>query len=542
MPDSEVDLLALPATHFLSGAAKSFMAGAALDLLAPLSFWTPGAPVKLTARRVERRQLAEELGRANVSYGHPRAQELATRLADPATLVIVTGQQAGLFGGPLLGLTKMIAAAKWAARLEREGIPAVAVFWVATEDHDFAEIARCVLLSRAGPQRLELGPDKRPLMPVGMRTLGPGVRQVLAATEELYDQPAARPALQALNEFYRPDARIGEAFSRFMIWLLGERAPLLLDSMLPALKKAQKPWMRQLLERRSDVARALAEAEERIKGAGYKLQVRAQPDASPLFRLHRERRCRIVWLDQDRYDLRGAEQSDQHGRPVEDLLEVLEQNPSVISPGVLARPVLQDAVLGSALQLMGPGELAYMTQASVLYRLLEIEAPVTSLRPQILVLSSRHRQRLQKLGMTLEQVVGDETEIERRLARRTVGDLMERTQKGILERLDDLRSATLEIDKQLERPWQKTRARIEGALETFSGKVVSAAARREQAALQQVDDLRSVCLPLGAPQERVVSTAHFALTYGQSFSTSVWDQMDLDSDRIQIIDPQANGS
>ena len=542
MPSSEDDTLALPAARFVSGLTGEFLDGRNLELLSPLSYRAAGSGKELTARPGLRSLVVDDLRRANLSYGHPRAEELSARFADPSTVVIVTGQQAGLFGGPLLGLTKMIGAAKWAAQLEQRGIPAVAVFWVATEDHDFDEIARCTLRSGSGPRVLGLGRDENPLMPVGMRTLGPTLSAVLEQAGEIHDAQRAQPVWEALTSSYRPDARIGEAFCRFMVWLLGEHAPLLLDSMLPTLKEAEKPALRALVEKRQQVSEALSEAETRVVEAGHKLQVRALPDASPLFQLCGERRCRVVWKGRDEYVLRGAHECDAGARSVEELLRALEENPTVISPGVLARPVVQDVVLGSSLQLMGPGELGYMAQASALYRGLEVDAPLTTLRPQILVLPARQRRRLEKLEMSLVEALASEDEIMELLAGRSGDDFVEPVRGQILEAIEGLRERALELEPQLERPFEKTRQQLDNALGLFSKKVVAATARRQDDARRGIDSVRSTCLPMGSPQERVMATADFALTYGRQFSQAVWEQIDVDSDAIQIIDPQGAGS
>ena len=208
-------------------------------------------------------------------------------------------------------------------------------------------------------------------------------------------------------------------------------------------------------------------------------------------------------------------------------------------PGVLARPLVQDAVLGSSLQLMGPGELSYMTQASALYSLFDIDPPATGLRPQIMVLGAALTRRLEKLGLTLEEALRHESEVDDWLARRSAPDLVDSSRERILAEVDSLRTDALRIDPQLDRPWQKTRAQIERALEAFSMRLRSAAARLDETARWRLEAIRCACLPAGAPQERLLSVAHFALTYGQDFATTVWQQMDHDSDRIQIVDPEA---
>ncbi|HEY4573069.1 MAG TPA: bacillithiol biosynthesis BshC, partial [Thermoanaerobaculia bacterium] len=123
------------AAHFLGPLPSAWLAGRDLDLLEPLRFLGPGGlppvpPQPKTA--ASRRELAEALAVANRGYGHPGADRLAARLADPAVRVVVSGQQPGLLGGPLFTLAKMVAVSRWAAALEEAGEPAVAVFWVAT--------------------------------------------------------------------------------------------------------------------------------------------------------------------------------------------------------------------------------------------------------------------------------------------------------------------------------------------------------------------------------------------------------------------------
>jgi hypothetical protein len=155
------------------------VAGRDLDLLEPLRLVGPGELPETDSSVVDRQELASGLATANAAYGHPETAELTRRLADPATRVVVTGQQPGLLGGPLYTLSKAVAATLWAERLEEAGTPAVPVFWVATEDHDFREVSRAVFLAAGGPRMFALGEDPEPLLPVGMRSLGSEVNGVL---------------------------------------------------------------------------------------------------------------------------------------------------------------------------------------------------------------------------------------------------------------------------------------------------------------------------------------------------------------------------
>lgn len=525
-PDLKVDLAA---AGLLPALPSAYLAGRDLDLLAPLRFLAPGQQPSGPALAGDRRELAEALAVANRGYGNPRADELARKLADPATRVVVTGQQPGLLGGPLYAFSKMVAASRWAASLEAQGEQAVAVFWVATEDHDWAEVSSATVLTPEGPKTLDLGPDPEPLMPVGMRSLGPEVAGVLQSLPEAVPGDRYAEWVGTIGQWYRPDARFGEAFCRLMARLLGPHCPLLLDAMLPALKAAQRPWLKRLIERRQDVEQALERRDSEIERRGYPLQVSPQRGTSPLFLLSRGERRRIEWRGEDSYGLRGREEKAEAG----ELLEIAEENPGVLSPGVLARPAIQDAVLGTFLHLLGPGELSYMGQSAAVHEVLEVESPWVGLRPQALVVEPKQMDRLGEIGLPLSTLMGDRHSLDRALAALEGDGDVEPVRRKIEEALAELKPA----DPNLERPLEKTREQILRALDTFAEKTTAAAARRNETLNRRVEQIRESCLPLGKPQERVIASAHFQGKYGDRLVQSFWEQMGLDPRRLQIVCP-----
>lgn len=511
----------------------AFLEGRDLDLLEPLAF-APDALQPLTAPSIDRTDLAAGLAQANASYGHPDGARAAGLLADPATLIVVTGQQPGLFGGPLYTLSKAVAARLWAETLTAAGRPAVAVFWIATEDHDWRESTRAVFETPAGLLRLDLGEDPSPLAPLGMRTLGPAVEEALARVREALPGELAAAWLDRLADRYRPASRFGEAFARLLVDLLGERCPLLLDAMLPAVKQAERPWLERLIDRRAAVDGALAAAAGRITAAGHPLRVEPQPGLSPLFVLRGSERRRIEWQGEERWGLRGAEDEP---RPVADLLERLAENPGVVSPGVLARPLVQDAILGTALQLLGPGELSYLPQLAPLYDLLEVAPPSLALRPQLLVLERHRRDKLAELPLALADFVAPELDLDRALAGGEAEEILGPARRRIEEALGELRARATALEADLDGPWHKTRGQIEKALGIFTGKVTGALGRRHEVVRRRAGDLREACRPDGAMQERVLSVAHFPARHGEAFVDALFEQVELDARHLQVVTP-----
>ena len=513
---------------------RAFLEARDLDLLAPLGFASAAAAVPAPALPPDRRELAAALATANAGYGHLAAEAMAAKLADPACRVVVTGQQPGLFGGPLYTLSKAVAAVLWAERLEAAGSPAAAVFWVSTEDHDFREVARASFFDRQGPELFELGEDPEPLAPVGMRSFGPGVAELLARLRQTGGGERWDGWVEKLAGWYRPDARFGEAFSRLLAHLLGERCPLLMDAMLPAVKAAQRPWLRRVVEQRQEIEQAFVARNEAITGRGYDLQVKPQSGASPLFVIHGRARRRVEWRGENRFTLRGEVGFEEE---VDWLLRAIDDNPSVVSPGVMARTAMQDAILGTSVLVFGPGELSYIPQVAPIYELLGIAPPVVFARPQALVLGRREVDKLDSIGISLAELVAADLDLDRALSHGREEDLTAPTRDQLTAALAELRTAAVALDASLEVPWNKTSGQVEKALAAFTGKVAAAVARRNGVVRARAEDLRTACRPFGALQERVIATAHFPGKHGERLVEAYFEQLTLDSRRLHVIQP-----
>lgn len=530
----EIDLLA---GGRLPPLPTAFLQGREADLLAPLKPLPPGELPAGDPPAVDRGELAAALADANAGWGHPRAAELAARLADPATRVVVTGQQPGLYGGPLLTLTKMAAAVRWAETLEAAGHAAVPVFWVATEDHDWSELTRVALVTRQGPRSYDLGDDPENLKPVGLRRFGDRLTALEESIAGDLGHDLAIAGFRQATRWYRPDATFGDAFCRFLIELLGARAPLFLDALDPAVKRLQRPWLRQLLERRAAVAEALAAAHAEVGRRGLPLQVTPQPGTSPLFLIDGGERRRIEWTDDgEAFTRRGA---NGPARPVAHLLEIAEEEPERLSPGVLARPAVQDALLGTTLQIMGPAETSYLAQAAAVYRVLGVPPLWTTLRPQAMVLESRQIEHLEELGISLAEILDEP--VERLLADRLGEDPATPARARLEALLDELRDPLLAVDATLENPWQKTRDQIGRAFEQLSSKIAAAIARRHDVWLRRLEKIRESCLPEGHLQERHLTVVHYLARYGPSFVDAYWRDFELDPRRLQVLELDPGG-
>ena len=526
----------LVASGLLPPLVEAILDGSRAELLSPVRFQAPGGPPPAAVVPAgERGELGVGLAKANEGYDHPSAEELGRKLADPETLVVITGQQPGLFGGPLYSLSKTVAAVRWAERLEASGQPAVALFWIATEDHDFRESSRATFFAQSGPQTFDLGDDRSPLRPMGLRELGPEVERILTELRQAIPGDRFGAWVDELGRWYRPDNGFGQAFASLLVHLLGERAPLMVDALLPTLKRAQAPWMKRLVVDRRQVTASTAERDRAIEEAGFSLQVRPQPGASPLFLLHEGQRRRIEWQGRDRLRLRGTPEVE---RDVDWLLETLDREPEIVSAGVLARSAIQDAVFGTGLQVLGPGELAYLPQVAPLYALLEIEPPTVALRPQAMVLEEHVSRKLEGSSLSVSELVDPDLALDEHLAGSAGEEFLDPAREQLKALLGSLEAAALALDASLEGPWRKTGDQMNRALESFSGRVKAAAARRDQMARQRLETLRDTVRPMDQLQERVIATGHYPGKYGQGFSKAMLEQLDeQDPVNLQVIRP-----
>jgi bacillithiol biosynthesis cysteine-adding enzyme BshC len=533
----------LPVDPFLPPVARRLLAGADADLLRPLRLVLPGWVPPPAAPRdgvADRAEVAAALRARNAAFGHPRAAELAAELARPDTLVVATGQQPGLFGGPLYTLVKAVAAVLWAEALAAaSGRAAVPVFWIAGDDHDFAEIGKAFLpaAGEAVEPWVRLDDAERELEPVGPRPVGDEPRRELETRRAAAAGERYRRWLARLGDIYAPGASFTEAFARVLVELLGERCPLLLDPADEVVRRRQARVLARILARAAELERALEARERELVARGLAPRVAPQPGCPPVFVLEQGRRLRLRRCAgaTDDYELRGG--SLRLSLP--ELERLLEQAPERFSPSVLSRPLVQDELLATDLFLVGPGELSYLAQAAALYEPAGVAPPAVALRPQALVLDPRRLRNVETLaarGLPLGDLLGDDDSFEGALASLVAAeDPLAPPLAAVTAAVDELERAALAIDAQLAAPLEKTREQIDRALGVLGAKVRASLARVDQDLRRRALAVRDWLRPAGALQERVLCSAHAAGLYGEALGPALRRGLDLDPRWLQLL-------
>ena len=345
-----------------------------------------------------RRRVVEVLLEQNLAYGCDSSVVQNLQRLAAGAVAVVTGQQVGLFGGPAYSFYKALSAIALARRLRAAGIDAVPVFWLATEDHDLAEVNHCELPGRDGLVRLELTACEADRgRRVGEIALGQGIGPLLERACALLEGPGADRVGQSLRESYRPGETYGRAFARLFARLLQGRGLVLFDPLEPRLHALTVSLYRQAIERSRELRTALLARSRALEAAGFHPQVKVSETGTVLF----------LNLDGRRMPLRQrGEQFTANGQSLRasQLLERLEVDPAAFTPNVLLRPVVQDWLLPTAAYVAGPAELAYFAQAEVLYRQLGVRMPAVVPRAGFTLVPPQVQRLLRRYGLRAEEV------------------------------------------------------------------------------------------------------------------------------------------
>jgi bacillithiol biosynthesis cysteine-adding enzyme BshC len=439
-------------------------------------------------------------------------------LARPGTVVVATGQQVGLFSGPAYTVYKALHAAKLAQWLTSNGIPAVPVFWLATEDHDFAEVNHVWVFDREStPRRLEIGGSATG-QPVGDVTLvAPPVQELRAI---LSGMPFGQEAAALVEETYRPGVTMGKAFGDLLRRLLPDFDILQVDPMLPAFRELAAPTIGAAVEAAEDLTAAVLERNRQLAAAGYHAQVHVEATTSFVFLIENGKRHTLRRSGRE-YGLNGRRFST----------EELRANARWLSPNALLRPVVQDSVLPTVATIGGPAEIAYLAQSEAIYRPLLGRMPVAVPRSGFTVLDERAEKRMERYGLSLADFFQGEEALHERIASALVPPELNHmirdtaaTVDGVVKRL---RAALAGFDPTLAKALDLSTRKIHHQLNKLEGKAGREALRRDERAEREARSLYGLIYPERHLQERLHSFLPLLAKHGPELAGQVYEAIEL---------------
>lgn len=434
--------------------------------------------------------------------------ELLTRFARPGTVAVITGQQVGLFGGPAYTLYKALTAVKLARDLTARGISAVPIFWMATEDHDFAEVNHAWVFDGDGhAARIEVTAQAN--------------RQAPAGTYVVLDPPieALRSALRGFGytdevvalarEAYPPGVTMGAGFRALLLKLLERAGILVVDPLDPAIRAIGAPLLRDSVARAPELKAALLARNRELSAAGYHAQVLVEETTSLFFLLENGERKQLRLKDSE--------------------CGTLADHAESVSPNALLRPVWQDFLFPTVAYVGGPGEVAYFAQSAVLYERLLGRMPVVLPRAFFTLLDARSTRLLKRFGFALTDLLAPEEEVRTRIARQLVPRRLdaefEKTAAATANDLDRLRAQLRAFDPTLEAAMEKSQAKILYQIEKLRRKTERETLQRDARASADTHYLRAMLYPGGHLQERTHSILPFLAKYGFDLVDRLYEQV-----------------
>jgi bacillithiol synthase len=493
---------------------------------------------RIGAQEFDRKRVPDALERINRRAG---SSDLTFKHIDmlrrTGSVAIVTGQQAGLFNGPLYTVHKALTVIKLASCLRDQGIEAVPVFWIASEDHDYEEVNHCRLVDLDGHLKdVRYEPETRKQdVPVGHIELDEGIGR--AVDEFIAQLPRSEflPEIERdLRESYGAGAGFAEAFARLMARLFHDYGVVLLDPLDEELKQVAAPLYSEAIEKSSEIARALVERSQELVAAGYHAQVHVAEDMVPLFIMDDGRRLAMTQTD-GRFQVKGSERSFSK----EEIVELARRCPNCFSPNVTLRPVVQDYLLPTAAYIGGPAEVAYFAQVRAVYETLGRQLPCVLPRTSLTIIEGRHQKTLKKYRLQLQDFFDGlhaaiTKVVEQSLDRETAGIFAE-TEKMFSDQLGKLEELLRRADPTLSHSIKRARAKIIYQIEHLRTRFIHASAHREETTYRQVERAYTTLFPDKNLQEREMNIYYFLSRYGPSLIEELYAAADIGFSNHQLI-------
>ncbi|MEO3947443.1 bacillithiol biosynthesis cysteine-adding enzyme BshC [Gorillibacterium sp. CAU 1737] len=479
--------------------------------------------------QADHRQIADVLHAYNRRIGNrEEALRQIERLREPSALVMVGGQQAGLFGGELLVIHKAITVLH-AAKMAEEQLrrPVIPVFWIAGEDHDFEEVNHLTQLTRGLTTEKIVLPHPDKTRTSVSRTRIPDWEPVLAQLEDsLLDTEFKTPLMETMKAYASASDTLSDFFARLMAEQFGQEGLVLLDSDDPALRACEKEFFRELVLRQPELSRALADGRSSVERLGYAPQAEVNPDGANLFVFDEETGERVLLYRQGEgfTDRRGERHYTQ-----EELLSWLERSPQSFSNNVLTRPLMQEYVLPVLGTILGPGELAYWGLTRKAFEAFEMDMPLLLPRKSFTLVGGTVAKHMRKYGVTLDDVFTRLEELKRAWLKEQdqlgLEDGFQLAKERLREDYQPIVELVSSINPGMARLAGVNLMKIMEQVEYLQTRSVEAYQQQFDASIRQWDHIAMALYPNGKPQERVYNACAYLVRYGDRWVRELVDSV-----------------
>ncbi len=458
-----------------------------------------------------RREVAAILSEQNAALGAGEAtRENLARLAAGA-VAVVSGQQVGLFGGPAFSIYKAVSAIQIAQELTKAGVDAVAVFWMATEDHDLDEVRSSTWFSVGKLRKFELPGNGDAAQPVGRIALGAQVNELVNEAAQILTAAGGEFVAGVFRESYGSQETYGSSFGKMFARLFAEQGLILLDPLDARLHRVGAPILKKAVEERDDLSEALLARGRELEKAGFGAQVKVTSKSTLLFSMVNGKR-QTIGVSGEKFV------SGEHSWTKDELARAVESEPKHFSPNALLRPVMQDFLLPVAAYIAGPAEIAYFAQAEVIYKKLLGRMTVILPRASYTLLDAKAEKLLKRYGLKVEGVWRGSQELRRVMETSSVPPTLAKnfdaTVKDAAKMLEKLKKQIVRLDPTLGGAVATSQKKIAFQMEKLKRKTGKAQALKAGLIAAHQELLESLLYPHKAMQSRELCFLPFLAGWG----------------------------
>ncbi len=494
---------------------------------------------QLDTIQYDRDRIADILKRQNESWGTgKKTLDNIERLRDPKSACVFSGQQAVLFGGPLLVQIKALAIIKAARKYENDlGRPVIPIFWIAGDDHDFEEVNNTTVLDRSSNEPVTLTYPSPPSEEVPTSEItfsdSAALQEVKSQLKEaLGESDFTKDLYDLIDRSYTPDDTFVSAFGKFMTGLCTQFGLALFSPGDKEAKALAAPLFMDIIDKQDKLHGLIARTNNHIIQHGYHIQVEKKDNATHLF-CNRNGRTPIMGNDDGTFNI-GEDTFTAH-----EIKKMIEKEPEQFSPDVMTRPVLQSYLFPVISQKGGPSEIAYLAQINPIFPLFSRVAPYYMARPTATFVEKHYEKIMDQFDITFDELTGDiEQVINRILAESFPSDLEEKFKelsKTVEDEFKAFVKRSLQFDKQLESVAHNIYGKIDYNLKQFEGKVFSAHKRKSSETRDRIYRLYNALYTNRGLQERALNVTYFLSKYGMDFMPFAHEQLDSEEKAHQLI-------
>ena len=483
---------------------------------------------KIICRPFPRSEMVAILHRQNKDYEcSSKTLDRIDELKNPDCVAILTGQQVGLFTGPLYTVYKALTAIHLSDELKSRGIRAVPIFWMETEDHDLAEVTHQTVFAPDNStqavdyRNMIFGNTTTSIRPIGSIQFPDSIREVLQDfVNRLPGSEWKKEIRSLLNSTCRPGFTFTQSFARLLLKILGNTGLILFDPQDPQTKPLISHIFQWALEKSEDIHTRLEERNREIESAGFHSQVKFSDSSTVLFYIDNGERYGLERLDSG-FGLKNRDR--KFG--LRELQDCLASNPEKFSPNVLLRPPVQDSLFPTLAYVGGPSEIAYFAQIDVLYTMLNRPMPVIWPRESFTLMEGGIRKAMHRLGIEIEDCFEGiqflkEKALHSGSFRKNTAGLLE-FENNLEKTLAEIRPDAQNLDPSLPRSMDTARSKILHNIQRLKSRILQIEGRRDSSVLNAASLLLNHCLPNRNLQERELSIFHFFSTHGPAIVDSV---------------------